>query len=223
MVGYALGTLTHQEHRELLQLAIDNPQLMLDAVRLRHMSAVQIAQKVDWPTEGFEVGAEGWADTATRSLRLALPEPIASELNEVSPAPDCALSDVSSYGSNDREHRQLNPHLNPHHLGDSPVELPKPDQVSEAPSDRMRRSSAIWRLFFRKGIWRWIMVLGLILFGIDYWRVRQLLAITQGKVLQLEKAIYQRPEAIDWRSLEGQSRVRVGSVKVKASKIDRER
>ena len=200
-VGYALGTLTPQEHQELLQLTVDNPQLMLDALRLRHMTSVQIAQKVDWPTEGFEVGAEGWADTATRSLRLALPEPIVSELDKaVSPAAAHALSNSASDGSNDgpndipngRKNHQLS-----HPLVDSLVMPSEPNKASGVPFDRMRWSPASWHLFSRKGIWRWIIALGLITFGFDYWRVRRLLANTQGEILQPEMTTDQQPETIN--------------------------
>ena len=201
VVGYALGTLTHQDHRELLQLTVDNPQLMVDAVRLKHMSSMQIAQRVDWPTEGFEVGAEGWADTATRSLRLVLPEPVVSELNRaVSPTAKSGLSDGSSSSLSDRENHLVDHHLLlDHHVVDRSVstdrsinrsvEQIEPSRASRVPLNRIREFLAHRRLFSRKGTWRWIIVLGLITLGIDYWRVRRLLAITQSEILQLEMRV----------------------------------
>ncbi len=153
MVAYVLGTLTPQERRDLSQMAAQNPQLMLDASRLRHMTSLQIAQKLDWPTEGFEIGAEGWADTATRSLKPALPEPIAVE-------PTAAAATT--------------------------LDLDFPAEAPDLGSFWPRAVLAKGKMSLSKRVWYWLMIVALVCLGIDDWRVRRLLTMTQSEVLQMK-------------------------------------
>ncbi|MEM9947929.1 MAG: hypothetical protein AAF810_17965 [Cyanobacteria bacterium P01_D01_bin.36] len=157
VAGYVLENLTDEESRELSEILKNNPQLQLEISRLRKTATMSRAQRAEWPVESAAAGAEGWTDTVEVDQLLSA----APKIRPAFPQKQPLLESVAESAR----------------VEDNSAALRAPVQRFVMAKDAFLQ---------RTSLMSWLVALMLVVLGLDNWRVRRLLAITQERVLQLE-------------------------------------
>ncbi|MEM9089493.1 MAG: hypothetical protein AAGC93_12195 [Cyanobacteria bacterium P01_F01_bin.53] len=168
VAGYVLGNLTDGESQELAQLMTEKPQLTEEIARLRKTATIRGASPAAGQPLGLvdqfprsESGEEGWADENTR-----LPNPALLKTHHVLKPPAATLTDASPMA--------LLISVPAYFLTSFRQRFALPDLTQEPMGFPMTNP------------WWCLLVLLLIGVGVDNWRVRRSLAISQEKLAQLE-------------------------------------